>query len=92
MIPITRFRPSSILGHGGEPHATVALGYQFESIRFVFCSPTAKTDYLGGLDDGTGGAGIPTLACSKNRWEDFDGGGGTWGGWGSRLLATGDYG
>jgi hypothetical protein len=27
---------------GVEPHATVALGYQFESSMFVFCSPMIK--------------------------------------------------
>jgi hypothetical protein len=27
------------------------------------------------------GAGTCTLGCSKNLWEDFDGEGGTWGGW-----------
>jgi hypothetical protein len=26
-----------------------------------------------GLDDGSGGAGIPTLGCAKNDWVDFDG-------------------
>jgi hypothetical protein len=31
-----------------------------------------KTAYFGGLRDGLGGAGIRTLACSKNRREDLE--------------------
>jgi hypothetical protein len=77
---------------GVEPHATVALGYQFESTTFVFCSPTAENAHSWGLGDGSSGAGTPTLGCSKNRWVDFEGWGGTVGGWTSRLLAKGGCG
>jgi hypothetical protein len=41
----------------------------------------AQSADSGDLDDGSGGARIGTLACSKNFWEDFDERGGTRGGW-----------
>jgi len=34
-------------------------------------------DWLGG----SVGAGMRTPGCSKNRGQDFDGEGGSWGGW-----------
>jgi hypothetical protein len=87
------FDLSSILGTGEwKSHATVALGYQFESTTFVVCSPIVSSRLFGGRDEGSGDAGIWTLGCSKNRWEDFEGQGGTAGVAGSRLLATGDCG
>jgi hypothetical protein len=91
IIPSTLFRPSSIWEHRVEASRTMSLGYQFESIIFAFSSPTAKNRPFGGLDDGSRGAGIRTLDCSKNLWEDFDEEGGS--GWlGEPTTRYGDCG
>jgi hypothetical protein len=66
-----------------------ARGCQSES---PFVRLASQNHLFLGSDDGSGGAGIRTLACSKNRWADFEGQGGTAGVAGSRLLATGDCG
>jgi hypothetical protein len=52
-----------------------------EQISGVMCWGTEEWNLQNhlslGLDAESGGAGIRTLGCSKNRWEDFDGQGGT---------------
>jgi hypothetical protein len=73
MIPSTFFRLSSIPEHRGKTsrNGCVGLPARVYHFRFLFAC-NQKPPNLGGLDDGSSGAGIRTLGCSKNRWEDFD--------------------
>jgi hypothetical protein len=74
MIPSTFFRLSSIPEHRGKTSRNGCVGLPARVCHFLFLfACNQKPPNLGGLDDRSGGAGIRTLGCSKNRWEDFDG-------------------
>ena len=79
-IPVAPARNTSVLGR----ERTRAQRDALELAKFgtsYRCCTLPPNRYLEGLDDGSGGAGILTLGCAKNRWADLDGYGGTWGGW-----------